>query len=269
MLNLEKQSGMSSNTLMFENEYRVMFEAESRYWWYVSLRRWLCQLLRKTFPSPGKILDAGCGTGANAAAMTQLGHNVTAFDRSLLAIGLSRNYKERFSRLAASTVKLPFNDHTFDGIVSLDVLYLLSDTEEQFALEEFSRVLKPSGKLLLHLPAFSCLAGEHDQAVAGKRRYTLSSIRKKLDEAGLVFHSGGYRYVFFFPFLYLLRRIRRARTPKETPRSDLTIPIGPLNALFKFISSVEDILGRFVRFPFGTSVWALAYPRKKGTGNDG
>ncbi|MBI5650633.1 MAG: class I SAM-dependent methyltransferase, partial [Chloroflexi bacterium] len=55
-----------SEMLMRPDEYRVMFEIEDKYWWYRGVRALLRQLLPRYIHSrEARILDAGCGTGAN------------------------------------------------------------------------------------------------------------------------------------------------------------------------------------------------------------
>jgi ubiquinone/menaquinone biosynthesis C-methylase UbiE len=51
---------------------------------------------------------------------------------------------------------LPFADDAFDAVVSLNVLYTLSDPDA--ALSEFRRVLKPNGLLRLATPVTGALA---------------------------------------------------------------------------------------------------------------
>lgn len=100
-----------------------------------------------------KVLDVGCGTGLFMSSFVKWGctelygvDGPTEYaDRAL-----ERGYKEiKFVDDLCSS-RLPFEDNTFDLIVCKDVFEHLLDPV--FALGEIYRVLRPGGKLLLHVP---------------------------------------------------------------------------------------------------------------------
>ena len=86
--------------------------------------------------------------------------------------------------VAASVQALPFPSASFDIILSLDVVCNLWDDEA--ALREFRRVIRPNGRLFLQLPAYGWLWTGHDVAVGHKRRYTAAEVRRKLTATGWV-----------------------------------------------------------------------------------
>lgn len=98
----------------------------------------------------GQVLEIGCGTGANFAYYPAAAH-VTATDYN--AHMLRRAVDERGS--AAATIELrqadiealPFDDDSFDSVVS--ALVLCSVADQPRALAEMRRVLKPGGALRL------------------------------------------------------------------------------------------------------------------------
>ena len=59
----------------------------------------------------------------------------------------------------------------FDIVLSLDVL-AFRGVDEQSAIGEMYRVLRPGGSLIINVPAFDFLRGSHDAAVSQIRRYT-------------------------------------------------------------------------------------------------
>ena len=97
-----------------------------------------------------KILDVGCGTGMVSAAMCRLGHQVTATDLTEGMLGqAAKNLSERGLNarfLCTSADNLPFEDNSFDAVVSRLVTWALPDPEE--ALRQWQRVLKPGGMLI-------------------------------------------------------------------------------------------------------------------------
>jgi ubiquinone/menaquinone biosynthesis C-methylase UbiE len=107
---------------------------------------------------PGmRLLDAGCGTGNFECFLAE--KNAPA--ASIHAIDLSEGMLARARRKCADmpTVylecanlnsQLPFEDASFDRIVSINVLYALDDPDH--AIGEFLRVLKPEGRIVLSTP---------------------------------------------------------------------------------------------------------------------
>ena len=92
---------------MQAREYEVMYQVENEHWWYVGIHDIIFSTLA-TFQyrqdrRPWRILDAGCGTGAVAQRLRQLGE-VVAVDLSGFALqfskrrGLSRELYSLFDR---------------------------------------------------------------------------------------------------------------------------------------------------------------------------
>ena len=98
---------------------------------------------------PGKrtLLDVGCGGGVATIEMAAAGFQATGIDMSAPSIkhagetarqaGLSIDY------VTGSAYKLPFDDNSFDAVLSSDVLEHLTDLRT--ALSEVQRGLKPGG----------------------------------------------------------------------------------------------------------------------------
>lgn len=247
------------STLMLPDEYRRMREAEDGHWWYRALRRWLRNALRAHVPRGCRVLDSGCGTGANLRLLDRLGYVATGHDVFPAALEMCRNRGVSGRLCVASAAALPFPDGSFDAILSMDVLYLLPLDAERTALEEFRRVLRPGGTLLLNLPAYDWLRGRHDQAIAAKRRYTRATLRQKLIAAGFQAERMEYRLAAFLPAVALVRRLLRPATNTAEPaRSDLALPMGPVNGFLSALSQMEECLGAALPRPFGTSVCAVA-----------
>lgn len=248
------------STLMLPQEYQVMFEAENTHWWYRALRTWLQAVVHAHLPPHSCLLDAGCGTGATLTLLQTMRYRFAGFDLSFPGLQLAGTRDHlRHKLCCASVAELPFSPQCFDGVISSDVLYLLRDDEESRALAEFKRVLKPGGVLILNLPAYEWLRGEHDQAVSTQRRYTAKSLRQKLRAAGFEPLRLEYRYMMFLPALALVRRLLRSgKQEAATASSDLTLNFGLLNSMLTYLTHTEERFGRFIIRPFGTSVCAVA-----------
>ncbi len=93
---------------------------------------------------PGdKILDVGCGKGFLMYEFTQVvpGINVTGIDISQYAIDNAKEEIKPFIQLGNAT-NLPFQDKTFDFVISITTLHNLFKYELDSALREIQRVGK-------------------------------------------------------------------------------------------------------------------------------
>lgn len=99
---------------------------------------------------PGmKVLDVGCGIGTTACKLAKLGCFVTGVDirPKMIAWARKKARKERVAEKIKFAVcdarKLPFPTNSFDAVVCESVLVFVKD--QQKALKEFARVVKPGG----------------------------------------------------------------------------------------------------------------------------
>ncbi|TQR17993.1 class I SAM-dependent methyltransferase [Psychrobacillus soli] len=98
-----------------------------------------------------RILDAGCAAGWYTSQLVNLGANVTATDISPKMVeATKRRIDENADVLCLDLEKeLPFEDESFDLIVSSLVMHYLKDWSKPFS--EFRRILKPNGTLLFSI----------------------------------------------------------------------------------------------------------------------
>src|SRR5689334_1528617 len=140
---------------MNSEEYERMYRLEDTYWWFVGRHHLVQTFLREKYGDRTdlRILDIGCGTGAMSRKLAAHG-TVTSADFSPLALDFSR--RRGITQLcAADAMRLPFRERSFDVIVALDILEHLPD--DQAALSEFQRVLKPGGRVIATVPAYKSL----------------------------------------------------------------------------------------------------------------
>lgn len=232
-----------------------MFAVEDRHWWYVGVRREVERWLDTLRPREGErlaVLDAGCGTGGLLANLRSSAWRA-GIEVSPEGIRLARK-RPGFSLVSGSVAALPFEDGSFDAVVSIDVLCHSGVVERQ-AVEEAARVLRPGGLFLVQVPAFDFLRGEHDAAVWTKRRYRRAEVATLLSSAGLDLRRSAYRNALLFP-VAAVSRVARRRKAREHARSDVRPVPRPLNAVLSAVLAVERRLGS--RFPFGLSVFCVA-----------
>lgn len=97
-----------------------------------------------------RILDVGTGPGFFAINLALAGHEVTAVDVTEHMIWHARQNAESYGANVTFLVQrgefLPFEDGSFDLIVSRNVIWNLEYPEE--ALAEWARVLAPGGRMV-------------------------------------------------------------------------------------------------------------------------
>jgi len=109
-------------------------------------------MIRKTFAPDSKLLHAGCGSG-QVDVRFQNEMEITAVDSSFNALKTYvRTVPGAKSVRHASIKALPFEAASFDGIYNLGVMEHFPENEIIAIAQEFRRVLKPGGRLLLFWP---------------------------------------------------------------------------------------------------------------------
>ncbi|MDP2684041.1 MAG: class I SAM-dependent methyltransferase [bacterium] len=95
----------------------------------------------------GKVLDLGCGTGRYSLYLDSLGHSVTGIDISEDMIKLAREKSRKVQFIQGDIRNLPFEDNRFDIVVSGLAVHYVKNLEK--TINEFSRVLRPGGQLVI------------------------------------------------------------------------------------------------------------------------
>ena len=165
------------------DEYAVMRAAEDHHWWYRALRdvirlHWERHV---AVPRP-RLLDVGCGTGANLALLAPLSEPA-GIDVAPEAVAACRE-RGLVATAVASAASLPFGPESFDVVLSCDVLGHRSLADRALPLREMARVLRPGGLVLLNLPAFQWLLSPHDEAYGQDHRFTRREAVLLLQAAG-------------------------------------------------------------------------------------
>jgi len=240
---------------MESSEYDNIAQLEDAHWWYCGMTAISDGLLRGAIKDSGlKILDAGCGTGGMLRRLSRLGVGI-GIDFSPLALAHAHG-KIPNDLCRASVTQLPFVNDAFDLITTFDVLYHRAIADDQTALDEFARLLKPGGLALIRVPAFESLRGAHDRRVHTRHRYTADEMRGKIERAGLKVVRLTYANFFLFVPIYFVRALQIARGKEES--SDVELPPTIINTLLESLLNLEALLIRFVDLPFGVSLFVLA-----------
>jgi SAM-dependent methyltransferase len=242
--------------------YRLTYEMEEDYWWYAARRGIVLDQVKRILASrsrqgPARILDFGCGTGANLAAMAAHGQ-VHGLDASPHAVSFCRKRGlERVDLLEGPPPEEPPFGGEFDLITMLDVLEHIPDQVE--TLKKLGSWLVPGGVLLLTVPAYESLWSGEDYVSNHLRRYTAPGLKKVMNQAG----CGAARLTYFNTLLLPLQAAAiwgsRLFRPGSKYESDIT-PLNPLlnRTLTRIMELERKILVRR-SLPLGGSILAWGW----------
>jgi SAM-dependent methyltransferase len=241
---------------MKEHTYPIMFRVEQSHWWYTGRRKILTRFIedicRRVTDRRPRILDVGCGTGANLLMLSQFG-DAEGVDLSEDALAFCRERGLEKVKLGAAE-KLPYDDGTFDLVTALDVVEHLDD--DLAGLREMQRVLRPGGRVLLFVPTFMFLWGLQDDVSNHRRRYRLPELRRVLEQAGFEIERTTYANITFFLPILLARKLMRVTGIKA--ESENNINVSALNGVLGSLLGAESVVLRFMNIPFGVSGLCVA-----------
>ena len=241
---------------MMLHTYPILFEVEESHWWYIGRRRIIASFVKaicdQVKDRRARILDVGCGTGANLVRLSDFG-DAEGVDISPDALKFCRERGLNNVKLGAAET-LPYEDGEFDLVTAFDVVEHMDD--DVAGLREMRRVLRPGGRVLLFVPTFMFLWGVQDEVSNHRRRYTMSGFRQVVTAAGFEVERTTYANITFFLPVLLVRKFMRLtgiRTDTEN-----SINISAFNRLFGAIFGAERHWLRYLNIPFGVSGLCVA-----------
>ena len=235
---------------------------EDVHFWFVVRRRIIVDALQAVVPdlATAALFDVGCGTGGLAAYLERSGVRLDgACDAHLGAVRAAR------ARLRAPVVLV--DDGRFppvapgrDLIGLFDVLEHIDDDEG--VMKTIRGLLRPGGRLVLTVPAYSFLYDEADRLACHRRRYGRRELRQKLEAAGFAVERLTHFMAALLPGLVAARALGRVFGPwlgSAAERRDAELRVVPgLNALLRGWLELERGWLRVGTLPFGTSLLASA-----------
>jgi ubiquinone/menaquinone biosynthesis C-methylase UbiE len=198
-----------------------------------------------------KILDIGCGSGANMQWLRNFG-DVTGLDNNQYAIKSAEKYGKV---IKGDALQLPPLGNNFNLITVFDVLEHVKD--DQVAIKEWGKVLQSNGYLFLSVPAYQWLFGSRDKQLGHYRRYNLHNLIQLVCHENFELIFSSYVFALVFPFFMIQRIFFQKENSSIYPK----LPIWLNNFLMR-LSNLEANLVKFMRLPFGGSIVILV--RKKG-----
>jgi SAM-dependent methyltransferase len=221
---------------------------QPEYWWYRARADLLQAALAEFLADPELVLDVGSADGPSVAWMRG--------DHRRVTVDVDPRGLQPGEGVCASALSLPFDDSVFDVVGAFDVIEHCDP--EATVLEELARVLRPGGRLLASVPAYSWAWTDHDVRAGHHRRYTEGRIVAGLEAAGFRVRRSTYGFAAVFPMFVAERAVRRLRRSRPADGGGLPQPPAALERVLLDLSRVEARLLRKRDLPFGSSVFVCA-----------
>ncbi|KAA9331346.1 class I SAM-dependent methyltransferase [Hymenobacter busanensis] len=233
-------------------------QLEENHWWFAARRNIVFNLIRQYAPSPDTaILEIGCSGGPLLLDLRAAGYsNLTGIDVSETGIALARR-RGLDSVQVMDGAKLDFPDASFDLLIASDVLEHIEDEDQ--AVREWLRVLRPGGQLIVFVPAFQFLWSQHDEVNHHYRRYSAKRLRATLERGRFAIERTSYwNSTLFLPVAAM--RLLQSVLPKKkaAPSGDLQVIPGGLNKALLTLLRTENRMLRFMDLPVGVSTFIVA-----------
>ena len=123
------------------------------------------------------------------------------------------------------------------------------------AMASIARLLKPTGKLVMTVPAHQWMWSAHDVVNHHQRRYSKAALRRLIDGSPLKLETMGYFNSLLFPVAVAERLASKARGKDD---ANLAPPAGPINQALERIFAAERLAIGRLPLPPGLSLFAVA-----------
>ncbi len=162
--------------------------------------------------------------------------------------------------------RCPLPDGCVDAVTALNVLEHIDD--DQGALREIARILRPGGVAHIEVPAGPGCYDVYDEQLMHHRRYRRRDLLAKAVAAGLTVLRATHLGCLVYPAFWTVKR--RGRRALVLPAAEKQAMVARQirrtsdSALLGTALRLEEALGRFVSFPFG--IRCVAVLRKPAAG---
>ena len=248
---------------MDQKAYEQFLGLEREHWWFRGRRAVYIGLLKHHLAGarPHRVLDLGCGNGGFLEELAGVGDHVFPSDISVESLGYcaQRGFPDG---VASSGYALPYADASFDLVCMFDAIEHIEDDDR--AMREVARVLKPGGHVLVSVPAYQFLYANNDRVAQHFRRYTRPRLRRVFEQADLVVERNTHANIFLFPVILpavlaikALEKLLKKDASSDHTNLSWPIPKFVHDVCFKLFAAELPFTKRF-DWPVGHSIAAIA-----------
>lgn len=177
-----------------------------------------------------RVLDIGCGDGMVKRLLPNC---------QVIGIDVEPAYT---GALRGSAENLPFRENRFDIVTCFDVIEHVPDQEK--AIQEIKRVLKPGGLACLTVPLYPWLWSEHDEKVGHIRRYYPGELKEMLCKNGFIYVHDRLFFSILLPVVILARKVFRRMGTGSLVRGNNFV-----ERTLSLVCNIEIMLN--LKWPFG------------------
>lgn len=245
--------------------------AEDRHFWFRARNaviRAVVSNIEATL-SPGyRVLEVGCGTGNTLRVLDAVCRRGTVLGMDAQREGLAYARPRVSCQVVQGDLRhAPFAPSVrFDMVGMFDVLEHIPDDVD--ALAAVRECVSPHGALVLTVPASPALWSAFDVAARHCRRYTARHLGASLAAAGFKVEYMTPFMAGLYPIAWLQRRGKRPRAggrhSTDPILADLRIVPVVNGALAWLLAQEAPLVAARFRLPLGTSLLAIASPRRDG-----
>lgn len=225
---------------------------EAHYWWHRVRRFNLCRHLSLDEGAIIRLLEIGCGPGANLRELAPRAEIAVGIDLEMRALTHCRDLAPVQSD---ALFPLPFADATFDAVMLVDILEHLAELHA--LVDEIARVLRPGGVVVVMVPSGPGLWSYWDEMHGHYRRFTKSALAEVFTD-GWRMRALEYSFSWMYPVVWVYRRVMQRRRRPAMYSDFIDVP-SVLNELLVATGRLEGRLQQHVPAPFGTTlcgVWS-------------
>lgn len=229
----------------------------------------LAEAERSVPRTPSVVLEIGVSSGFLLSELKARlpGHVVVGADYTRDTLeALGRRLGE-VPLIQFDLTRCPLPDAFADVVIALNVLEHIGD--DQAAVGELYRILRPGGTLIIEVPAGSSLFDIYDKALMHYRRYDMPGLLTLLERAGFAIERKSHLGFFLFPAFYLSKRLNQLRYDGRDAASAQQIAARQIagtkktGGLGRLVMRLEETLRPYIPYPVGVRCLVTAVKRER------
>ena len=222
-----------------------------------SRRHAIDEVERSIAHAPSTIIEIGCSSGFLLRELVQRlpGHLIIGSDYTLGTLQALAPQAPGVPLLHFDLRRCPLPDGFADVAVLLNVLEHIEDDET--ALAQVYRILRPGGTAVIEVPAQSSLLDTYDRVLMHFRRYDMPQLIDLLRRTGFTIERRSHLGFFLFPPFYLSKRLNQMRyragqdIDEQALVTHMIMNTARSSPLMRYLMAVEHWLRQRIYLPFG------------------